>query len=788
MKKIIYITFFVVQFLTPVSEAKFGHNVPVVAGKVETKDKKGVNLRSCPDISCPIVDGLQEGKIYYFNLIAEGEWLNIKDAYAHRSFIKILNGAFVENKHPGLIKKENVSYNIAKIFIDFGLDKSTKKIVYGEENFIKVTELNHIAPWVQEFKFSHKSNSYRGVFYKQNYYFTDGKRTYCAYYDSRPPRLGIVWNATTKELESQLGDRLHEKRHFYGTRPPKLYAYQLSGECLVDILDEDFDLLKLADYQKSIIDGTDKFVMPEKYAYEQISNTDLGKLKDDVDFGDIYNEDVSAVYKAKHGLKRYFVHFSSPVKKSMVIKKMDPWLVLDITYKKFTVSHSGESLHYKGRLHPWHAIAAHDDMEVNGFKIQKGEVVKFEDLISLIQISNVFKTLRKNIDYGFARTIDQKNFSVGQPLLFFNLSKIKLKTELYKLSPHYVTSLKDFSGQLSLLARIYGDPKTQKIDREYSAANKFINQRMGFVFAELKENGHGYCSETYEGIMYFEKTLKEWDITADMIDSIEYIESEGLYELKFAKAFVVENLELAAKSKLYIQKIPCENAMNMIYAISAQGSKWNKKGLSPSYVRLENLMVLEVINNGKFIYKKHKSNLERALKAGFKKFPLCVKNPLISDNPLKIERCGYYIGDYGSPTFYEIENYNAASNEIVIQGHIYKTTDLIPLVTARLNENEYWLPFVFDLYNFAHNDDNELLNLVKAQQTYTLETDGEGYIKSGAGYYCDPSVGDRHLEPEQRVSRPPFNGTFRILDEAGKLEIKMNEHLTKFYNICEIGC
>lgn len=784
-----FLTYFIIQTWPLIANAKFGNNVPVIAGKVETKDKKGVNLRSCPDIACPIVDGLKEGKTYYFNLVAEGEWLNIKNAYAHRSFVKILNGAFVERKNPRLMSEAHVHYNIAKIFVDFGLNKNNKEIVFGKKNFIKMTEFNHVSPSVQKFKFRHKKQSYRGVLHKSNYYFTDGQKVYCAYYDSRPPRRGVVWNAKTKELESQLGDSVHAKKYFYGTYPQELYAYQISGDCLVKIFDSDFDLTTLADYQKNIVDGINEFVIPEKYTFEKVLKSEMGKIKESPEFVDIFNEDVVAIYKSKERHAKSYVHYKSPVKKTMVLKSIAPGVSLDIAYREFSVSHYGKAWYRDKKLDRWGGLYAHEDMEINGFKILKGEIINFADLISLIQISHIFKSLRKNIDFGFARTIDEKNFSVGQPLLFFDLSRIKLDTELYKISPHYVTSLKDFEGQLSLLPRIFGKPPEENVNREYSFANKFMNQRIGFQFTKSDdEHEHHYCRETYEGVQYFEKKLKEWGITGNKIDSIAYIKDDGLHELKLAESFQIEKLNLAPKSKLYIQKIPCENAMNIIYAIAESGSRWNNKELSKSYVKLENLSVLEVISDGKVVFEKHKSNLERALEADFKKFPLCVKNPLIKANPLKIGMCGYHIGDYGSPVFYEIENYNSISNEIVIQGHVYSTSDLIPLVTARSNGIEYWLPFVFDLYQFAYNENDELLNLVNNQQKYTLETGGDGYIRSGAGYYCDPSFSDRHVEPHERIQRPIFNGTFRVLDEAGPLEIKMNEHLTKFYNICEIDC
>ncbi len=772
----------------------------VIAGVVSTKDKKGLRLRSCPNTNCPISGALKEGKTYYFENKMHGEWYRIFNQYAHGDYVKVDLGYTTQAK----ASRRSFNENVLKEAIDKALNEKffNVKPISDSGKTIDSLTLERATDFVQVYSFLLYGRRHYGVYdmLSENsglLHFTDGKMGYCLLASSGrsvEKSHGFSYDLMTKDIVGSINVKL-KKTYSLDQFPYKHKGYSFFGNiCAIDFFDKktEQDVLNKDIYVRDlgrILKSRKSFLIDEIDKVSSFENKNLvDKSKNEIEkYAPLFTSQLKAAYF--YNINRYqnrvFAYYDSAKKENqMKISGLIKDLDLNIKYKSFVIKFDANTsgprgMQYKG------AIYAQEDMEINQIKIYKGEYVDLNELVKILYVGSKYPKLKANVEFGFARTIDQKNFSDLKGL-FFDLKNINIKSKLYAISPHYISFYDDDHGTLGLEPRTFSvTEEVRATNSKYFGANKFMNQRIDFVVGyspSANEKPLG-CVTTNINYVNLEKEILALGLSEDQI-----IKIRG-NEVEISKPLDIYGLiQLAPHSKLILNISDCMKTIFLYQAMAQPGSRWQGRVLeSETQVFFEKDKVVRILDKDgeKAVYSKYTTNINVGFKQGVTKYPLCILNKLAKYSPLErlvLEPCDYAFSEV---KLHEIEQIDAEKGTITIQGRTYRTKDITSKLTARIDEQEFWLPFVPDLNTLKYKD--RIHNIIREYYVFPSAWVGSDTKLSGRADYC----GDKYVgcEPDSQQSE---GQQIRTMDfEAFKnktIMLKLYESIPDPSNFCEGFC
>lgn len=490
------IIFFIGHSLHAFNGYSFDSYVKLVEGKVTTKDKKGLNVRSCSSKKCEIIGGLKDNKIYYFEHYSPKDWLKLfnVDGYVHKDFIKIVTGRLdnnysYSNKVSDENKIESSIFSLIKSKIGLKIDK----------NKVKNLNLRFLRNDLIEYTFLYNKKMHKGLLINNNEIrleFNDN--VYCngSIQLNRKKRTLVSYNKKIKMTPKPFFSPLDEKAGPIGFS----YDRILQNGCFFDFK---FNALNSPLNKKPLYyDSRKKSKSP--------TNIDISSYKVPTLINDVHLKKLR-----KYGNGNYVgfyennskrsIDFKTKLKTHSTVDKEDNF-VYKITGKKFSVlfhqNKKKNSFEMKG-------IAAYSDIRVNDLIIKKGEYIDIYDISLFYSLNKKFPRLKKNIDYRFSRSIE--DYNKGNKKYYINF-KDYWTSPLAKYNPKYLLDAGDQNNYTGFIVRA---PRLNLNTNEiYPYKLGYI--RGGFAHIKLQEPYDYYRSDDGlsldEKIDVFLKNLEKYNL------------------------------------------------------------------------------------------------------------------------------------------------------------------------------------------------------------------------------------------------------------------------------------
>lgn len=781
--KLALISVFLVFFISNKTFAARASHPNGIVGVVKTKDEKGLRLRACPSTECAVVDSLKEKKYYYFDNDFIGDWLKIHNKYAHKDYVKRLYGKMkTQNTESDLINELRVQSGVFKVLSEY--NKWTKNSADVPSNYVQILSFERVTDSVALYSFDFQSVKYKGIFIDGFFHFIDGSKGYCFQERSRTSKnAGLIYEIISNKILEHI--TISPSQVFsFADFPYRKFSHSVVGHhCEIGLFNKNVDVQPyILDFNR-VTSQKDRFLVSIRENPIQLDLSKKEKLKKKyVGFAPLLNENLTAAYtfdeKSLSTSRRGYFYYTSKKPKVMEIKGLIKDLDLNFKYKAFTLYYNDFQRGSYGDKYRG-AIYAKEALEINGFKILKGEFVDLSDVVKLIYVAKKYPVLKKNDDYGFGRTVDEKNYSDARDL-FFNLEKIHIESKLFAISPHYISFYDEEHGTIGYHARsFFGSHDESEIDSEFYRANKFLHQRVSFPVGYRptdNEKAIG-CDYTYSNLLDFEKMLSELKLTSFNISTIKKHKT-GVYEVVINTKVDLYGVKLAPKSSIYIYNSPCGNAKYVSAAMAKQGSIWKKLKLkNNSLVFFEDKIVEKIFDDtDEIVFAKYKVDLGYTISQGFTRYPLCINN-FLSVESGALNYCRTTSG-HSSINISEIKNYNSYKQTVDIGDTTYFIKDITSLFVARVDNKEYWLPFLPD---FSRYKTHELEKIMHDEHQFPLEFFRKDQKLQGTTNYCNSHCLDD--SEHQEVNSVNF-----LKHKGAQIKLKLYDKIEDPNNVCSFYC
>lgn len=681
--------FFVIFMLSSVSFSYF-ELVPEFKAIVKTKDKKGLNVRLCPDLNCKRMGlVLDDTEIKIDDKIYNDKWVKITNPTEFRNFY--VHGDYLDFYGNKPIQE----INLRDYYGSFTEEYSENKIKTLRHLF-----KNNIPKKILHSQFVNKST------YKYIFENTNGNKSFAICGINKIGFCNFLKSVDSKPVckpTDSVSDYAKKEvfRSWYLDHDVKIHDVEWHRYSRTKKSLQQRPKLIMCASNYSLYEAHLKKV--KSLGLYESTNASTEPIKIDSSDVKVFSDEVYIKIKYKVPSKRIFKTVIGDFAKRV-------GLTLEITGEPYELvfSLNRESYLYNGDN--LIEIKADSDIKVNDFFLKKGQSLKISDLYKVKQFKKHFNQAVINKHYGFN---SEEKFDETNERFYFNPAGLKLN-KIYKMSDNVEVEYrnktinfiskqqtKDVSSGINVYDGIYTIPT---------------------IRYDFDERDYG-CQSHGNYITQIPKALEnKYNLTLDKVLKFERVEG-ALFEIFLKKKHIFNTFEVPKKSKVYISKISCSDEIKLHSVVLNESVNWKNLSLySGDRIYFFGNEVDMIVSKGKEVYRKIPINYSN-LKVGAE-WPFCLKRVGILKNSLELKNCdSFYEGfldDIVVVKYYQVHDLSVDEGVITLvrgdKKEQYNLSDLTTIRSAVINNIEYLIPVA----RIIKDDSYEITPYFKKKSPYSL--------------------------------------------------------------------